>query len=597
MSVFENSVPVAWRQNEVVALSPDEAYNAFADTDRFSRLRGDGLLTLEDINLDSGEVVRQVVDGGGAEYIEEPFEWEKGRHFSVVRRHTKGILKGYTWAVGFHPADEGCELQFAADFYPRFGWARPLLWLVVRFVISREVRRIVDQVRAQIRTHRQGAFKLPAPSAESGLANEGRLQRARDQLVALNMPASVVDSMLHLIREETDLDLMHIKPVAMAQERGFDEEQTIKTFLHATRHGYLELRWSLICPVCRGSKEEADDLSRLKSEAHCSSCNVSFDGDFDSSVQLTFRPVAALRPIEAGYYCVGGPMRTPHVVAQTNIEPGEEASLSGDLIAGMNAPQLRVASSGQLVALDQLGTFELTASSLERIGDSDAIVLINRTDHQRKLSLEEGEPPTDVLTAARVIAMRTFRDLFSDQILAPDAVVSLQPMAFLFTDLKGSTAMYEADGDATSFSKVKAHFDILLSEIEGHHGALIKTIGDAIMASFDDPADAMRCAISMQRRVHAESDLVLKLGLHYGRAMAVTLNDRLDYFGATVNRAARLEGQSSGGDVVCSRTVYDDPDVSHVLKSAGLKLAYESLQVKGVEQAMDVVRVEVVTTR
>lgn len=595
MSLFENSVPVAWRQNERVALSAEDAYAAFADTDRFSRLRGDGVLTLDDVKLDSGEVVRQVIDGSGSEYIEEPFEWQKGRRFSVVRRHSKGVLKGYTWAIDFHPVDTGCELHFAADFFPRFGWARPILWLIARLVVTREVRRIVAHVRTAIATKNSGDFKLPAPVEESRLANEGRLQRARDQLVALNMPASVVDSILHLIREETDLDLMHIKPMAVAQQRGLDEEQTIKTFLHATRQGFLELRWSLICPVCRGSKEEADDLSRLKSEAHCTSCNVSFDGDFDSSVQLTFRPVAALRPIEAGYYCVGGPMRTPHIVAQTNVAPGEQTMIPGDIAQALNEPLLRVPSSGELLAIEKLGQFELTDSGLQRIGDSDAIEFTNRTDHQRKLSLEEGHPPTDVLTAARVIAMPTFRDLFSDQILAPDAVISLQPMAFLFTDLKGSTAMYEADGDATSFGKVKAHFDILLSEIEGHKGALVKTIGDAVMASFDDPADAMRCAIAMQNRVHDESDLVLKLGLHYGRAMAVTLNDRLDYFGATVNRAARLEGQSRGGDVVCSRAVYDDPEVSHVLKSAGLKMDYESLQVKGIEQAMDVVRVEVVT--
>ena len=83
MSVFENLVPVVWRQSEQIELSSFDAYRAFADTDRFSRLRGDGLLTVEERKLDDGEVVRQVTDGGGSEYIEEPWEWENGRRFSV----------------------------------------------------------------------------------------------------------------------------------------------------------------------------------------------------------------------------------------------------------------------------------------------------------------------------------------------------------------------------------------------------------------------------------------------------------------------------------------------------------------------------------
>ena len=290
MSVFRNVVPVIWRQSEQIQLSPMDAYTAFADTDRFSRLRGDGLLTIEEVKLDDGEVVLQVLDGGGSEYIEEPFEWEIGRRFSVVRRHTKGVLEGYTWAVEFHEIDEGCELRFAADFYPRWGWARPLLWLIARIAISREVSRILNQVRAAASSRSSSRFVLPAPEVELGALNEERVARARDQLVAGGCAPAVVDSMLRLVREETDLELVHIKPLQLAQRNGLDEEQTVLTFLQATRHGYLELRWSVICPNCRGNKGEEDDLSRLKTEAHCSSCNIRFDADFESAVELTFRP-------------------------------------------------------------------------------------------------------------------------------------------------------------------------------------------------------------------------------------------------------------------------------------------------------------------
>ena len=83
-----------------------------------------------------------------------------------------------------------------------------------------------------------------------------------------------------------------------------------------------------------------------------------------------------------------------------------------------------------------------------------------------------------------------------------------------------------------------------------HDGAVVKTIGDAVMASFGDPADAVKAALAMQARDRCDHELVLKLGIHVGPSVVVTLNDRLDYFGSTVNMAARLQGQSQGGDIV-----------------------------------------------
>ena len=102
-----------------------------------------------------------------------------------------------------------------------------------------------------------------------------------------------------------------------------------------------------------------------------------------------------------------------------------------------------------------------------------------------------------------------------------------------------------------------------------HDGAVVKTIGDAVMASFGDPADAVKAALAMQAHRgfnEPTSELVLKLGVHVGPSVVVNLNDRLDYFGSTVNMAARLQGQSEGGDIVLIRAVADDPAVKPLLE-------------------------------
>ena len=112
---------------------------------------------------------------------------------------------------------------------------------------------------------------------------------------------------------------------------------------------------------------------------------------------------------------------------------------------------------------------------------------------------------------------------------------------------------------------------MLKEAITEHDGALIKTIGDAVMAVFRQPSSALKAMLHAQQRLadpHSGQPLTLKAGVHIGPCIAVTLNERLDYFGSTVNLAARLEGQSSGADIVISSDVYDDPAVRSFRRSS-----------------------------
>ena len=155
----------------------------------------------------------------------------------------------------------------------------------------------------------------------------------------------------------------------------------------------------------------------------------------------------------------------------------------------------------------------------------------------------------EALTAPEVISLQAFRDLFAEATLRPGDEAGVSQVALLFTDLQGSTALYERVGDAVAFNMVREHFALLAAIVRDHDGAVVKTIGDAVMASFGDPADAVKAALAMQARIasaHRSRDLVLKLGVHVGPSVVVNLNDRLDYFGSTVNMAARLQGQSAG---------------------------------------------------
>jgi adenylate cyclase len=200
-------------------------------------------------------------------------------------------------------------------------------------------------------------------------------------------------------------------------------------------------------------------------------------------------------------------------------------------------------------------------------------------------------------TAAIVSTFQEFRDLFSSEVLAPGLLLGIQRQAFLFTDIAGSTAMYQALGQARAFRLVQDHFGILREVVARHEGAVVKTIGDAVMATFHAPEDAVAAAIEMQRRLQqlevappVDTRRLLKVGVHLGPCVAVTMNERLDYFGTTVNTAARVEHECTGGEVIITGDVHADPEVRRVLAESGLEVATSQVQLRGIRDPVPLYR-------
>ena len=191
-------------------------------------------------------------------------------------------------------------------------------------------------------------------------------------------------------------------------------------------------------------------------------------------------------------------------------------------------------------------------------------------------------------TAAEVTALQIFRDLFASEALRPGQQISVGTLTILFTDLRHSTQLYREIGDAPAFGRVMNHFDVLKKAIAEEDGALVKTIGDAVMAVFRHPPSALKAMLRAQQILAAPPDggspLTLKAGIHTGPCIAVTLNDRLDYFGSTVNMAARLEGLSTGNDVIISHALYDDPEVRALINSEELTAKPFDVELKGFER-------------
>src|SRR4029077_16452564 len=99
-------------------------------------------------------------------------------------------------------------------------------------------------------------------------------------------------------------------------------------------------------------------------------------------------------------------------------------------------------------------------------------------------------------------------------------------------------------------------------------GAVVKTIGDAVMATFATPDRALAAALRIRDAMRdlndkrQNMDLLLKIGLHEGPCLAVSLNDRQDYFGQTVNIAARVQNLAESRSIFATAPVVDYPQAA-----------------------------------
>ena len=192
------------------------------------------------------------------------------------------------------------------------------------------------------------------------------------------------------------------------------------------------------------------------------------------------------------------------------------------------------------------------------------------------------------LSGKQLLLTQTFRNHFRSELIRAGEGLAVRDVTLLFTDLKGSTALYHRIGDLNAYMQVQRHFERLTDVTAAHNGAVNKTIGDAVMAAFPSPIDAVGAALAMRAAVEelnggrAQRDFVIKIGVHRGATIAVTSNDRLDYFGQTVNIAARVQNAAAGDEICLTEEVRQEPGVEAMLERYAVRRA--QVELKGIDQ-------------
>ena len=433
-----------------------------------------------------------------------------------------------------------------------------------------------------------------------------------------------------LVRDAPDRELCRVNVIDFSRQTKIDEERAVTAFLHAARLGIFELSWNVLCPGCGGVLDTSTTLKSVnKEEYDCALCAAGYRPTLDEMVEVTFtvsrrvRRIAAHDPHElpfAEYFRQifwGSGVNIPDyfeqlveeiVLDQVELPPGEKALLSlqlpaefvilvdpvthGTQFLDVKGEPTRERQNLSLV-FDKLraptGTVSLRPGPLR-------LSLENRTDTRLLPGLWiAGDKLHELLgrrrpflTAKRLLTNQVFRDIYGTDTIDVEQRLKITSLTFLFTDLKGSTELYERVGDLVAFDLVKAHFRVLNEIVASEAGAVVKTIGDAVMATFPTPNRAVSAALRMREAMrdlndgHSREDLLLKIGIHEGPCIAVVLNDRQDYFGTTVNIAARVQALADSRNILATRSVVTDPQASALLETSGLKPVSQHRALRGI---------------
>jgi len=464
------------------------------------------------------------------------------------------------------------------------------------------------------------------------------MSEARNLFALLRQSADprTVSAVEELVHDAPDRALCRVNVLDFAAKAGLDEELAIAAFLHAARLGIFELSWNVLCPSCAGVLDASATLKSVNREQyHCAWCAAGYEPVLDEIVEVTFtvnrrvRRIAAHDPDELPlpeYFrqifwssAIDLPEDLDRLIQEITLDtvelpPGDKALLSLQLPAELVIVLDPVTHTTQFLEVTGEATRERQSLSLifdkvrtptETIELRPGPLRLSFENHtefrvlpglwiaggQLEQLLRRRRP---FLTAKRLLTNQVFRDIYGADTIDVDQRLKITSLTFLFTDLRGSTELYERVGDLAAFDVVRAHFQILNEIVAAEAGAVVKTSGDAVMATFPTPDRAVAAALRMREAMRALKDarggdgLMLKIGIHEGPCLAVVLDNRQDYFGRTVNIAARVQGLADSRSILATRSVVTHPTASSLLETSGLTPLAHHRALRGVADEMAV---------
>ncbi|MGP1458407.1 MAG: adenylate/guanylate cyclase domain-containing protein [Treponema sp.] len=320
-------------------------------------------------------------------------------------------------------------------------------------------------------------------------------------------------------------ELFHIDVYALAKKLGLSCDRAIGVFIQGVVDGFFTLDWVYHCPICGGVAHETLSIHQAKTENYCPACKKDFCNTLDDNIEVFFSIHPSVKQLDE------------------SLRAEYSKNIMDDVMSG------------------------------------------------RYLSWKK----PNAIRGIDLIQNNVYRDLMGGEVLISDQSLKIMKVTILFTDIKGSTQMYTDLGDARAFQLVREHFNILFDTIKEFGGVPVKTIGDAVMGAFLTPKDAVDATLEAQKRLinhyaakPKDERIEVKIGVHSGPALIVTLNNKLDYFGSTINMAARIQASARPNEVAVSEELYKDKEIQRSILAVTKTVRRQHTAFKGLDGEYDV---------
>jgi eukaryotic-like serine/threonine-protein kinase len=567
--------------------SPAQLWPFVSNTDRVNHAIGLPAVTYtvrQDPVYGTQRFAETKIAGQRIRWLEHPYEWVEGKRLSVLREFTHGPFIWFVNIVELRPATGGgTRIIQTLLVKPRNWLGKQLAKLQLGSKSKANFGHAYQQIDDYItQSNFAKADRDPFVNKTEMTANQ--LQKLRTRIYTLRghqLDPRVIDTLSQFLEHASDLDIARIRPIALAERFGLDANQVVDACLLSVKNGVMNLLWDIICPSCRIPANIQETLSAIKDHGYCEACNLNFDVDLMDSVELIFRAHPEIREAETRTYCIGGPAWSKHVVAQVRLAAGERFACELNLNEGnflVRGPQMpftidfRVGYGGDAKRIElSLGKPPLKSIKLYLRLGSQVIHLCNDSGQDQQVRIERVAARHDALTAAKASTLALFRELFPDEVLAGDQIVSVGYISLMRVKIFGCDDLYRSLGDGPAFTHIRKVLERVLGTVKNHYGAVVKIVGEGVLASFAKPVNAVEAALEM---VTCSSDIDVKIAaaIHSGTAMVATLEERLDYFGTTLQELERFVERAEPSSIVLSSAVTALTEVQSLMDEQGLEL-------------------------
>ena len=579
-------------------VSVEKLWPHLTDLSTFNRRVGLGAMRFTEKN---GKLQGFAVNVGTRMVWEEvPWEWEYGKEFSHARIYSEGLPYYMRARYLFEPTQPGhCRLTVYLSLIPRGFKAKLLINIGLK-----QIRKGYDKALKEIVQSIKSDAILRPPPAPVKLTADGkeRLKNMGKSLTEKGLSPALADRLVQYVETASDDDIYRIRVKPLAREWNIPEREVLTGFLWGTRQGLFKLTWDVICPHCRGVRNEVNSLGELPKRGNCEACQVNFDATTFNALEVTFHAHPSVRVVEKQVFCAAEPGKKPHIKMQKTLKPEDQLSL-GTLL-GSGRYRLRIIGKDIYNLLDvdaqaqgkEVNWDDSLSQQNLKSAYFPTLLLKNNAGQANTFILEESQIDQDTLRPVDLFNFQNFRDLFSQEALASDLKLEIGVQTILFTDLVGSTKFYEVEGDTVAFTEVKEHFNKAYATVLKHNGVIVKTIGDAVMAAFAHQVDAVKAAIELQRFFNDKNPatrLRLRVTLNTGSCLAVNLNSNIDYFGNTVNLAAKIQSMAGAGEIAFTENVLNDPELQKLIQDEKINLEKLEFEMKWAKRTIPLYRMHI----